>query len=273
MSLGIDTADALNTIDWPAFHNWKSQYPSFACRYFGNEDSWTYPEFTDARSATAGVLSRIAPITGSSAGRQEADGTTGNDYGQADAQATCASIEVAVSRDQLAIPPGGVLVYLDVENTTSISPAYWAGWANEVYFYTKDGISPFFPAVYTSMVRQSSGKYLPASNTTYALGEASHYWPSQMVACYGYWASEPEPCAACAPDYDAGPAFANFGTYKQPLGGGSTQDVSAQLYQYAQRGGCTVTCGYDPSTWAGGQNVDIDGSDNTGADNQMLTIQ
>ena len=71
MSLGVDTLDALNTINWADWYNWKPQYSTWAGRYFGNEGSWTYPEFTAAKTSTGGVLRLIAPITGSSLGNQE----------------------------------------------------------------------------------------------------------------------------------------------------------------------------------------------------------
>jgi hypothetical protein len=275
MSLGVDTEDYLNTISWSAWYGWKPQYPTWAGRYFGNILSWKNPEFTAAKSSTGGVLRIIAPITAPNNSNQETGGTTGNNYGESDAHATCASIEAAITQNQLEIPATGIVyVYLDVEPGINITPAYWAGWANEVDNYSSSGSAPFLPAVYTYMT-ESGGLYYPASNVTNALGSAAADYPSQYVTCAGYWASEPEPCDACAPDFDAAPYFSQFGTYVQPLGGGETSDVSVLLWQYAQEGadGCTGTlCGYDPTTWAGGQDLDIDGSGSTGADNYMLVI-
>ncbi len=48
--------------------------------------------------------------------------------------------------------------------------------------------------------------------------------------------------------------------------------VPVKLYQYAQRGGCTAyPCSY-PADWAGGQNLDMDGSGTIGTEAQMLVI-
>ncbi|MGC8498170.1 MAG: hypothetical protein ACP5OV_01555 [Acidimicrobiales bacterium] len=270
MSLGVDTDDALNTINWSDWYSWKPQYPTWAGRYFGNLLSWKYPEFTDAKSSTGGVLRIIAPLTAPNAANQQTGGTNGNDLGASDGQATCSSIEAAITQGQLTIPASGVVyVYLDVEPGINITPAYWAGWANEVNSYVSGGNAPFVPAVYTTMT-ESGGLYYRAGNVTYALGKAASDYPSQFVTCAGYWASEPEPCAACQPGYDASSAFSQCGTYVQPVGGGNTADVSVLLWQYAEQHGCTVTCGV--TGFAGGQTLDIDGSDSTGADNYMLVI-
>jgi hypothetical protein len=117
---------------------------------------------------------------------------------------------------------------------------------------------------------ESSGLYYPASNVTNALGNAATDYPSQYVTCAGYWASHPEPCDACAPSFDASSYFSQFGTYRQPVQGGEDANVSVLLWQYAEVHGCKVTCGV--TDFAGGVNLDIDGSGSTGADNYMLVI-
>jgi hypothetical protein len=271
MAFGVDTFNALNTIDWAALYNWKHQYPQFACRYFGGGSSWTEPEFTDAKASTGGQLRFIGPIRRSQVDPQETDGPVGNGYGYGitDGNDTCNRIVNAVNAGQLSIPTYGVLVFLDVEPGTAITPAYWAGFADSVDRYKVGTGAPFFPAVYCSCTDQS-GKYLPSPMVQDALGSAAHYWPSESVSCFGYWASEPEHCSYCAPD--TVPDFSVFGTYEQPVGSGQVNAVPVKLYQYAQRGGCTTyPCNY-PASWTGGQNLDMDGSGTIGTEAQMLVI-
>jgi hypothetical protein len=269
MVFGIDTVEYLNTIDWAKLYNWKGEYPGFAGRYFGSTDTWKGTEFTDAKSSTNGVLDHIAPLRGCDSGRQSTTGSTGFSYGQEDGTNCCDRIVNAMNAGQLSLPPGDrVYVYLDVEEGVDVSPQYYSGWASSIYEYAYGALQPFLPGVYTQFV-DSGGLYYPNSYVKNALDSAQGDHPNLNVRCAGFWSNEPEPCAYCDPA--ASPDWSGvFGTYKQPVSGGDVV-VPVMLWQYAEKGGCVTACGYG-STWAGGQTVDLDGSDETGAEDYMLVI-
>ncbi len=271
MALGVDTVDALSSIDWSAFKDWCGLYPAYAGRYFGSGYNWVQEEFTAAYSATGGVLSKIVPIQSSQSGRQQTTGSDGYNYGVSDAGATCQSIVSAINAGELKIPASGsVYVYLDVEQGTALTTDYWAGWSNTVFNYPFGANSPFWPCIYTWYGEQSNGQYAPSSYIQDALNSSCSSYPNHATLCYGLWSNEPEPCSFCnfpkvSPDWSV------FNSFSQNICDAS-KPVPLLLYQFAETGGCVVACN-NPS-FAGGQNLDLD-SDNNGltvAQNYMLTI-
>ncbi len=262
MALAVDTVSNLSNISWSEFYAWMGHYPIAAGRYFGGGHNWSDSEFTAAKSATGGVLSRIMPLQGCQPSRQETDGTTGYDYGSADGKNTCGSIEKAISAGQLALPSSAaVYVWLDVEPNVAITPAYWAGWANEVNRY-----GPFYACIYTQYVDES-GVWVPQSTVQYALNNSYHYWPKAASVCWGLWTSEPEGCSLCPAS--AVPDWSVFGKFYQSYDGTNIL-VPLYLYQYAEKTVCVTDCG--ESSFAGKQNLDLDGTDSTGAEACMLNI-
>ncbi len=272
MALGVDTADALSSIDWEAFHNWCGLYPAYAGRYFGGGYTWVQGEFTAAYNATGGALAKIVPLQASQSARQQATGSTGYSYGVSDATATCQNIGSAISAGQLNIPASGsVNVYLDVEQGTALTIDYWAGWSTTVFNYDLDAGSPFWPCIYAWYEEQSDGKYSPGSDVQNALNSACSSYPNHATLCYGLWSSEPELCSFCNFP-EASPSWSVFNSCSQNICG-TNKPVPLLLYQFAEKGGCNNTCGND--SFAGNQNLDLD-SDNsgtTGAQNFMLDIQ
>ena len=263
MGFMVDTTSYLNDIDWAAFYAWKPQYPGAAGRYFGGGYTWSGSEFTDARASTGGVLTRVAPIRACQPSRQETAGSTGYGYGQADAQDTMTRIGNAITAGQLSVPSGGgAIVWLDVEANVGLTPAYWAGFANELNL-TFD----YAAGIYTQFVNNGSGVYYPQASVQAALNASYNDWSNADSLCAGLWTSEPEPCSGCAPD--GAPEWSVLGTYTQPYQG-SNYPITNYIFQYAEYGGCTTTCGV--SNFAGGQNLDMDGTDSTGAEGRMLLI-
>jgi hypothetical protein len=269
---------------WPHLHDWKGQWPGFVGRYFGGGYDSTAGEFTYIRNTTGGTCLHVAPLQGSDSARQSQSNTTGYDNGAEDADQTSRNIIAFLTSGELSLSSfGGAYVYLDVEPGTALSPAYWAAWATTVYHYAlSDGSEPYFPAVYTQFV-QSSGVWLPQGSVQTALNKACSDYPAAAVQCYAFWTGNPETAAMCAPD--GIPDWSALGKFTQNLCGGSTFTVPNLLYQYAEPCSCV---GYGYSKYAGisncadffdcsGQgypnnNLDMDGSDDTGAETYMLTI-
>lgn len=275
MGFGVDTASYLSDISWTDFYAWKPLYPAFADRYFGGGASYQSGEFKAAYQATHDTLSRIIPIQAdvedpnNMQTRQQTTGTTGYDYGAEDANATCATLAGALR--ELNIPNSGagqVLLYMDIEANVRLTPGYWAGWANAVFNYGLNtvGQALFLPAIYTQYVNPNNQP--PYSLNSYvadALNNASTDWPGNVVQCYRLWSANPENCALCAPDASAD--WSVFTDFYQTINGSSIL-VPLYLYQYAEPGVC------DPcvTNYAGGKNLDLDGSDSTGAETYMLEI-
>lgn len=265
MAFGVDTTSYLNTINWSAFYSEVGEYPVFAGRYFGGGYSWSSGEFSSAKTSTGNVLSRIYPLQASVVTRQETIGSTGYDYGVSDANATIGNIIDAIDAGQLQLGSSGlVVVYLDVETDTVLSTDYWAGWSTTVIqYYTSSLGGPWEPGVYTHYVQESNGTYSIDSDTSNALNEAPSKYPNGSTQCRGLIPMEPEPCSDCT---STAPAWPTFNTFSQAVYG----NVPVYLWQYAENNGCINTCGV--SNFAGGQNLDFDSSDSTGAQNYMLVI-
>lgn len=161
-------------------------------------------------------------------------------------------------------------MYLDVEAGTVPSTDYWAGGATTVFNYLLAGANPFRPSIYCQYT-QSSGKYVPNSLVQNLLnGSYSTYpEPTYHTRCYSFWTNEPEdPCmnyCGTAPCLD----WTLFGTYTQPYGGDNFL-VPLQVWQFAETNVCQSCSGI--SNFAGGQNLDMDDTDNTDGPSSMLQI-
>jgi hypothetical protein len=271
MALGVDTASALSNINWSAFKQWCGMYPAFAGRYFGSGYTWVPGEFTAAYQTTSGLLGKIVPIQASQSTRQQTAGSTGYNYGASDANTTCRSIGSAISAGQLNIPSSGsVYVYLDIEEGTALTTDYWAGWSQEVFNYSLNAGSPFWPCIYTWYGQQSNGKYAPASQVQNALNSAGSSYPGHATQCYGLWANEPELCSLC--NYPkVSPDWSVFQSYSQNING-ANKPVPLLLYQFAEKSACNSVC--NNASFAGNQNLDLNSDNNgaSGAQNYMLII-
>lgn len=270
MAWAVDTVDSLASIDWSAFHSWKQAWPQWAGRYFGGGINWYSGEFTAAKAATNGNLVRIAPLQGGLSRREETGGNLGHGYGVTDATDTCESIIRAIKAKQLTLPSNSapVIVWLDVEPSVKIAAAYWAGWANTVFHYAYNGALPFLPGVYTQFTRSSSGLWYPQSSVQNCLNTVCEFWPDDAYTCYGLWTAQPEDCRY-ASDPTAIPDWSVFGSFTQ-TGCGNKVPVPLYLYQYMEPGSALKICGV--KGFAGGQNLDLDSSDNRGGQSYMLSI-
>ncbi len=293
-----------NGIDWKAFKAWKGVYPTFAGRYFGGGSSYKAGEFKSAYGTTGtdGALQYIFPIQASQGGGTgnyygqsyyDVTGTTGYNYGVHDATQLCNTMANALATTELHVQSSGtglVIVYLDVESGLApLKSAYWAGWANTVHTYQLSGTTtkPFVPGIYCGYTT-SGGKYVVPSDIQTVFDNAAKYWTHSNVRCRGLWTAEPEPCSYCTSGADVSADWGQFATTTQTLQTG-TVEVPLYLWQYAeygnvssQTGGCvypTTTiagvkyfgCGPD-SSFAGGQNLDLDGSDGRGGEAYMFKI-
>ncbi len=282
MALGVDTGDTLTGIDWSTFHSWKKAWPTFAGRYFGGYgvDLYQEGEFKYAYTSTHEALTYAFAIQGAQGGGSykgqtyySTEGTLGYSYGKNDAMLTCENVAAALTNDELKLPSGGlVVVYLDVEKNDDLKSAYWAGWANTVHTYgvTLNGttLRPFVPGIYCPYWTSSTGAMLPATSVQTVFDNAYKYWTNSNVRCRGLWTNEPVAKAFCTAGANVSSYWSQFGTSKQTLQSG-TVDVPLLLWQYAESGICQ-SWGY--TSFAGGQWLDLDGSDSTNAETYMFTI-
>lgn len=291
MAFGIDTLTNLNNadFDWSNFYEWRGLWPEFVGRYFGPSNGSGLAvsgEFKSFYGTTGNACKYVVPICSPFQSRETETGTTGYDDGVSDANDTIKLINDFLNSGELAIPSSGeIYVYLDVEANTAISPAYWSGYANTIYL-AKDagGAQIFFPAIYTQFVQNSSGKYVPQTSVVNTLTDACKDWPDAYVRCFGFWPNEPENpastyCVAKPGTLD----FGVFGTFSQNLCASGSADVPVLLWQYADPcvclpagyssyaglGNATIYCGSTPYQ---NNNIDMDGSDSTGAESYMMTI-
>ena len=85
--------------------------------------------------------------------------------------------------------------------------------------------------------------------------------------CYGLWTAQPEDCSY-ASDPTAIPDWSVFGSFTQTRCGNKFP-VPLYLYQYMEPGSALNICGV--KGFAGGQNLDLDSSDNRGGQSYMLS--
>lgn len=290
MPFGIDSATNLNNscFNWTNFNNWKGEWPAFVGRYFADLDSTNRydpavaGEFSSFYKTTGHVCKYVVPVSAPSATRLETGGSTGNSYGAYDAEQTIASINSFLKSAELYTGTSGaqVYVYLDVEAGVSLTPAYWAGWANSIFYAGNgQGQEIYYPAIYTQFV-SSSGTWGLNSDVISALNNACSAYPNAAVQCYGFWSNEPEPYSGCNGSIPSSPSFE---TFNQQLCGSSAH-VPVYVWQYDENCVCmeggypgfggTSNCSqfsYCSNGNYDNNNVDLDLSF-TGAENFMLAI-
>jgi len=286
MAFGIDTLAALNDPDfnWANFKQWKGEWPSFVGRYFGGDQNAITGEFSSFKSTTGNQCQYVLPIQACVQANQQQTGSEGLSVGASDAETTLNNLKGFLG--ELAIPDSGlVYVYLDVEPNVRLTPAYWSGWANAIRTGTdSSGTESFRPALYCQYVQDSStGLWGPNSLVAQALNDACTDWPGYAAVCYGLWPAQPEDVpASCVPT--DGPDWSVFSQFSQNLCGTETS-VPVLVYQYIE--GCLcVEDGYTDfaglsnsskfmpcgTTSYPNNNLDLDGTDSTGAESYMLVI-
>jgi hypothetical protein len=115
----------------------------------------------------------------------------------------------------LLLPSNGILYcWLDQEPATSLSLAYWNGWADYINGYEFSGSYPFFPGLYC--------------NPDSAPPNCSIVDSASASECWGVWSSEHQVCknsVSSPPAWDAE----------------SCAVVATKLWQYADQGVCFST--------------------------------
>jgi hypothetical protein len=269
MAFGVDTDVYLTDVDWDSFYNWKKKWPSWVGRYFGSGHNSKAGEFLYALTSTSSVCKHVIPLQAYTSTEALSKEQHGYDTGVAHANSTIAHIKTFLTSKELAVNPAEdlVYVYLDVEGTHVLSKAYWAGWADTIYHAEASGLQPFRPCIYARFVKDSSGRYVPGSNVSSTLNTVHEAFTDAAARCYGFWSNEPEPDTGCKSTFVAD--WTNvFGTFEQSYGTDS-YTVPVYAWQYAESGPCSVlVAGY-----AGGNTLDMDGTDSTGGETYMLSIQ
>jgi hypothetical protein len=139
-----------------------------------------------------------------------------------------AMISVYYDVGPLLLPSNGILYcWLDQEASTSLSLAYWNGWAGYINGYEFNGAYPFFPGLYC--------------NPDSAPPNCSIVDSASASPCWGVWSSEHQVCrnsVSSPPAWDAE----------------SCAVVATKLWQYADQGVCFST-GVDLDLGASGFNT------------------
>jgi hypothetical protein len=151
-----------------------------------------------------------------------------------------------------------------------------------VHTYQLSGTTtkPFVPGIYCGYTT-SGGKYVVPADIQTVFDNAATYWTHSNVRCRGLWTAEPFLCKYCTSTADVSSDWGQFATAKQTLQTG-TVEVPLYLWQYAEPGyidrkgvgigGCKYACNPPYPDFAGGQNLDLDGSDSRGGETYMFKI-
>ena len=195
---GYDTA-SLVTSAWPNAEAYGFGTPLFWLRYFS--PCYYTPVNTSSSNANAEcreiwISNSSSPMLGPITTPTQSRLSGSSAEGQADAQ-TLASALVTVYQDvaPLLLPSNGELYcWLDQEEATSLSVAYWDGWAGYLDPYDFDGMGtyPLYPCLYCN-------PDAPPPNCS-TIGAATYYctavWSSEPLRCSNYVKSPPSTWAA-----------------------------------------------------------------------------
>jgi hypothetical protein len=183
---GYDTA-SLVTSAWPNAESYGFGTPLFWLRYFS--PCYFTPVNTSSSNANAEcreiwISNSSSPMLGPITTPTQSRLSGSSAEGQADGQ-TFASAMVTAYLDvvPLLLPNNGELyVWLDQEASTSLSLAYWNGWADYLGLYDWEGTGslPLYPCLYCNPDSP------PPNCSTIGNSDA---WPAAAV-----WSSEPLRC-------------------------------------------------------------------------------
>jgi hypothetical protein len=232
---GFDSAAKIQDAVWSGVAEWGA--PTFWARYCGPLQANTPITVSQANALTemralwdCGGRFFIPIFEPNPQSRLQ----LGSNYGILDGTSFCNSL-----RDlyywvlPLVLPATHVVyVYLAMENSSSLSSAYWSGFKSAVDGYYLGGYYPLFASLYCA-------PHSPNPNCSSASG------------AWSIWTSTPERCSNCA-RLNSQPAW----------GGGDTcsNGLPTHLWQTAEDGVCQ-TCGH-PQT-----NVDLDEADSNSSYN------
>lgn len=221
----------------------------FVARYFSPTPGITTfnSSSTNANNEVNAMIAEsilyLVPISSPTQSRIATGGSTGTGYGDDDASQFCNAIGTVYNEvGQFYFPSNGELhVYLDIEGGTTPTSAYCTAWIDSVDAHTfvnnSSNDAPYFPCFYAN----------PGAGTGVCTVAAG--------GTFGIWASESEPCGDC--DIPFGPSW----------GPETCSGLTSLIWQYAERGSCTTTCG---KGWT--PNVDTDMINGSGELNYMISV-
>jgi hypothetical protein len=222
---GYDTTSTVNEV----WQDAKSTYgtPDFWFRYF---NPCPYESFSDDPVAECQAIwdcnssaPNLGPVT------DPADLTGTSAAGQADAKIFVAALKSAYDAvNPLKLPTDGQLYcYLDQECCSSMSSAYWDGWAEYVNSYNGfDGYQqPLYACLYASPCCS------PPNCSSICASCGNH-------TCYAIWTPEYQQCGY---DLDHLPSF-DFATCS---GCGVDNGVATHMWQFAEQNVCDLSVNVD----------------------------
>jgi hypothetical protein len=146
----------------------------------------------------------------------------GGGYGAGYAEgATFAGAITAALSTIVSLPGSQVLhVYLDIENGSLISTAYWQGWASAVNNHRIGTAYPLYACAYLGSIGGGTGT---ANAATIAAAQVS-----LATKCYGVWSNQPQLAGGLAACSSPGPAW----------GPSTAAGLPALMWQYGDAGVC-----------------------------------
>jgi len=223
---------------------------SFWGRYFGKSVSGSF--FTVNEEGTSVLQAECDAMT--SHGTHfilplHSPGNTGGSGcdGLAAGKIACDGIVSAVQQSNGKIVQPGythqVFVYLDVEQSATLAPDYWNGWASTVANYAYNGTVPFFPCCYCDPDPKNSNNPCPV------------FCNSNNSTAYAIWSNQPEP----GPCVGAAPVWSKFTTPTGCKCSPSTPPPTA-IWQYIEAPACHSVFRCQQGVYAPYPNVDRDQS-------------
>lgn len=193
--------------------------PRFFARYFTPSpsagttiDSTATNSNNEVRHMFNHGADRLVPISAPSQSRLTATGSTGSANGTADARTFMnAVVNFYFNVVPMAFSSSNSLYcYLDVEQSTNLSQAYWNAWATYVNGYQLTGSgAPFYASIYGAPT----------------FGNICNIIANGASTCFGVWSSGPEFCSNCVP---FGPSWNAY----------TCSGRSTMIWQYQEKGNC-----------------------------------
>jgi hypothetical protein len=224
MAGGYDTASYIYDVYTAA--DAKYGTPNYWIRYFspspnGTVNSSSSHANTECRAAWDSGGKYLSPI--SSPAQSRLSGTSAQ--GLADAQVFVSALHnVWLWVTPLDLPTNGVLYcWLDQEQSTSLSTAYWGGWEGYINSYNWPNRGyPLYASLYCN----------PCTS-----GHSNCSTVASVGGCYAVWSSVPEPC---------GYSLRNLPSWNAKTCASCVSNgPSTVLWQFAEAGVCSLTVNVD----------------------------
>lgn len=187
----------------------------FARYFFTSSGGGVYSASSETSALSAAQFNFLIVISSPSSVREATTGTTGFNYGVADANSTLSNIISAMQNGGMGVnqSTSRVYVYLDVEPDVALSQDYWNGFSETIYKYVApSGMTtncpapgspvgaPFFACAYANPIVSGRPNNQQTMNVLTKYSPSSPYPDYPWHFCYGLWTQQTSlsTCAACS---------------------------------------------------------------------------